>query len=154
MKNRRLSLKNLLENAKESIDIVENKLGKEYEKKNWYYEIVDLRNQISEQLIQKQPPKDEEKIRQEFEQKYFDGVEEFLKFLVEKYPYNQFNKNYDIIGEYKKNKKNLLKKLITSYRNYNTNNDSLKLLEDNNDLPFIRDIILEYLGNIKNESNL
>ena len=153
MKNRRLSLKNLLEYSNESIDIVDNKLGKEYEKKNWYNEIVDLRKQISNPPIKGSPPENEEKIREEFENKYLDGVEEFLKFLVEKYPYDQFNTNYDIIGEYKKNKKNLLRRLMSSYRNYNTNNDSLNLLGDNNDLTFIRDIILEYLGNIRNDFN-
>ena len=50
MKNRRLSLKNLLKHAQESIDIVDNKLGKEYEKKDWYHEIVNLRNQIQNQI--------------------------------------------------------------------------------------------------------
>ena len=76
-----------------------------------------------------------------------------MKFLVEKYPYEQFNTNYDIIGEYKKNKKNLFRRLISSYRNYKTNNDSLNLLGDNNDLTFIKEIILEYLGNIRNDFN-
>ena len=76
-----------------------------------------------------------------------------MKFLVEKYPYEQFNTNYDIIGEYRKNKKNLLRKLMSSYRNYNVNNTSLNLLGDNNDLTFIKEIILEYLGNIKNRFN-
>ena len=155
MKNRRLSLKNLLEHAKESIDIVDNKLGKEYEKKNWYNEIVDLRNQIQDQILKPtiNDHLDEEKIREEFEQKYLDGDEEFLKFLVEKYPYEQFNTNYDIIGEYRKNKKNLLRKLMSSYRNYNVNNTSLNLLGDDIDLTFLKEIILEYLGNIKNRSN-
>ena len=155
MKNRRLSLKNLLEHAKESIDIVDNKLGKEYEKKNWYNEIVDLRNQIQDQILKpiNNDHLDEEKIREEFEQKYLDGDEEFLKFLVEKYPYEQFNTNYDIIGEYRKNKKNLLRKLMSSYRNYNVNNTSLNLLGDDIDLAFLKEIILEYLGNIKNRFN-
>ena len=76
-----------------------------------------------------------------------------MKFLVEKYPYEQFNTNYDIIGEYRKNKKNLLRKLMSSYRNYNVNNTSLNLLGDDIDLTFLKEIILEYLGNIKNRFN-
>ena len=39
MKKRRLSLNNLSEYADESIDIVENKMGKKYKKKKWYNEI-------------------------------------------------------------------------------------------------------------------
>jgi hypothetical protein len=173
MKNRRLSLKNLLKHAQESIDIVDNKLGKEYEKKDWYHEIVNLRNQIQNQiqnqnenenqnenqnLIQNEnqnnsinQEEEEEKIRDEFENKYQDGDEEFLEFLVEKYPYDQFNKNYDITGEYRKNKKSLLRKLISSYRNYDKNND---IKNTSLNLDFLKQIILEYLGNIKNRSNL
>ena len=39
MKSRVMSLTNLLAHAQESIDIVDNKLGDEYEKKEWYNEI-------------------------------------------------------------------------------------------------------------------
>ena len=154
MKNRRLSLKNLLDHANESIDIVDNKLGKEYEKKEWYNEIVDLRNQIQTQINLKKDDKgpivDKEKIREEFEQKFLEGDEEFLKFLVENYPYQNFNTNYDIIGEYKKNKRNLLRKLMSAYRNYDQDFDSLNILDNKKDLSFEKEIILEYLGNIKN----
>ena len=155
MKNRRLSLNNLLENAKESIDIVDNKLGKEYEKKKWYNEIVDLRIQIQKEIDKGKDiivkDGDIEKIRENFEQKYYEGDEEFLKFLIENYPFGEFNKNYDIIGEYTRNKKNLLRKLRSSYINYGQN--SLIMLENNDNSTFIKDIILEYLGNIKNRLN-
>ena len=89
--------------------------------------------------------------KRKFWTKYFEGNEEFLKFLIEKYPIKQYNKNYDIIGEYRKNKKNLWRKLVSSYKNYKQN--SLNMLENNIDSTFIKDIILEYQGNIKNMPN-
>ena len=152
MKSRVMSLTNLLAHAQESIDIVDNKLGDEYEKKEWYNEIVDLRNQIQMKIIPTcglTPPGGDEKIREDFEEKFLQGEEEFLKFLVENYPNDKFNKNYDFVGEYKKNKRKLLNNLMIAYKKYENNFTSLNDQEKKN-LSFKKEIILEYLGNLKN----
>ena len=153
MKSRVMSLTNLLAHAQESIDIVDNKLGDEYEKKEWYNEIVDLRNQIQRKINMptggSTPQGDNEKIREVFEEKFLQGEEEFLKFLVENYPNEEFNKNYDVVGEYKKNKRKLLNNLMISYKKYDNNFTRLNVQEKNN-LSFKKEIILEYLGNLKN----
>mgnify|MGYP003571320598 CR=1 FL=1 len=153
MKSRIMSLTNLLAHAQESIDIVDNKLGDEYEKKEWYNEIVDLRNQIQRKINMptggSTPQGDNEKIREVFEEKFLQGEEEFLKFLVENYPNDKFNKNYDVVGEYKKNKRKLLNNLMIAYKKYENNFTSLNDQEKKN-LSFKKEIILEYLGNLKN----
>ena len=150
MKKRRLSLNNLSEYADESIDIVENKMGKKYKKKKWYNEIKELKKNIKDEMDLKPATSigEIENIRQEFNTKFNCGEEEFLKFLVEKYPFGEFNKNYNIIEEYRKNKKTLLKKLIIKYRNYD--NPSNNLNHINNDLTAKKEIILEYITNILN----
>ena len=155
MKKRRLALNNLSEYADESIDIVENKLGKKYKKKKWYKEIVEIKKNIKNEIDLKPATsiEDIEKIRMEFNEKYICGEEIFLKFLVEKYPLGEYNKNYNIIEEYNKNKKAFLKKLIIKYRNYDNPfihsvNKSL-----NNDLTEKKEIILEYITNILNSLN-
>ena len=95
------------------------------------------------------PPGGDEKIREDFEEKFLQGEEEFLKFLVENYPNEEFNKNYDVVGEYKKNKRKLLNNLMISYKKYDNNFTRLNVQEKNN-LSFKKEIILEYLGNLKN----
>jgi len=156
MKKRRLSLQNLLEFAEQSIDIVDFKLGNDYEKKEWYKEIVDLKNKIQEEFNSKAPLPigDIENIREQFNGKFLEGEEAFLKFLVENYPHEEFNEKYDIIGEFRKNKKKLLKRLIAAYNNYDENN-STPLNNNKNDIENSskKEIILEYLGNIKNNQN-
>jgi hypothetical protein len=153
MKKRIMSLKYLMTKAEESIDIVENKLGNKYKKKEWYNEIVDLRNQIQEKInSQSDTPNVDENIREEFEKKYLEGNEEFLKFLVEKYPCEEFNKDDDIIEEFRNNKKRLLNKLISTYSRYDTDLTPLNN-QTNNSLSFKKEIILEHLSNIKNALN-
>ena len=153
MKKRRLSLNNLSEYADESIDIVENKMGKKYKKKKWYNEIKELKKNIKDEMDLKPATSigEIENIRQEFNTKFNCGEEEFLKFLVEKYPFGEFNKNYNIIEEYRKNKKTLLKKLIIKYRNYD--NPSNNLSHINNELTAKKEIIHEYINNILNSLN-
>ena len=152
MKKRIVSLMNLLAYAEESINIVESKLGKEYMEKEWYNEIIGLRNQIQEKNISivGTPYEGEEKIRENFEQIFLKGAEAFLKYLVENYPFKEFNKNYDIVGEYRKNKQNILKNLVIVYQNYDDNNTPLNNQGNYNDSSFKKDIILEYLSNLKN----
>ena len=156
MKKRRLSLQNLLEFAELSIDIVDYKLGNDYKKKEWYKEIVDLKNKIQDEFNSKAPMPigDIENLRGQFNEKYLEGEEAFLKFLVENYPHEEFNEKYDIIGEFRKNKRKLLKRLITAYNNYDENNlTPLNNKKDNLENSPKKEIILEYLGNIKNNQN-
>ena len=152
MKKRRLSLNNLSNYAEESIDIVDNKLGNNYIKKKWYNEIVDLKKNIQNEIdIRPATPIGEiERIREEFNEKYYLGEEEFLKFLVEKYPYKGYNKKNNIIEEYRKNKKLLLKKLIKKYKDYDKSPTFLGEKDSNIELTIKKEIILEYITNIFN----
>ena len=156
MKKRRLSLQNLLEFAEQSIDIVDYKLGNDYKNKEWYKEIVDLKNKIQEEFNSTAPMPigHIENLREQFNEKFLEGEEAFLKFLVENYPHEEFNEKYDIIGEFRKNKKKLLKRLITAYNNYGEDSPT-PLSKNRNDIENNqkKEIILEYLGNIKNNQN-
>ena len=141
MKKRRLSINDLFNYADESIFIVDNKLGNNYTKKDWYKEIVQLKKDIEKEKKSKEiklliPPDEIEHIREEFEEKYNCGEEEFLKFLIEKYPYEGYNSCIDAINQYRKNNKKFLKILVTKYRKYNC--------------PSKKEIILEYLNNLLN----
>ena len=154
MKKRRLSLNNLSEYADESIDIVENKMGKKYKKKKWYNEIKELKKNIKDEMDLKPATSigEIENIRQEFDTKFNCGEEEFLKFLIEKYPFEEFNKNYNIIEEFRKNKKTLLTQLYIKYKYYD--NPSNNLSHINNELTAKKEIILEYINKISNSYNI
>ena len=156
MKKRRLSLNNLSDYADESIDIVDNKLGKTYKKKKWYNEILEIKQKIKNEIDLKPAISsgEIEKIRQEFNEKYNLGEEKFLEFIVEKYPFREFDKNYNIIEEYKKDKKSVLKNLMLKYKDYDNSYNCLNNKSLNNDLTEIKEIILEYITNILNSFNM
>ena len=109
MKKRRLTLRNLLQYAEDSISIVDNYLDEDYKELDWYKEIVEIKEQIENEINENSKTSDGEieSMRKEFNEKYLCGEEEFLKFLLEKYPYKGYNKNNNIIEEYKKDKKNV-----------------------------------------------
>ena len=76
------------------------------------------------------------------------GEEEFLKYLLETYPYKGYN-NDNIIESYRNNKRTKLKKLKMKYQKYddpskNNNSDSKDILNKKIEL------IIKYLNNIEN----
>ena len=156
MKKRRISLENLKLKADTCIDIVENKLSKDkkYVKKNWYNEIIELRNKIQNEIesmpkIENNNNNDNDNLDIIFNEKFLCGEEEFLTFLLKNYPYNGFDKNQNFLNEYKKNKKLYLKRLIGKYRNY----DNVMSGTPNGDLSQKKEIILKYINNILNDLN-
>ena len=154
MKKRRLTLKNLLQYAEESISIVDSYLDGNYKELDWYKEIVDIKEKIEIEINEssKTPEEEIESMRKEFNEKYYCGEEEFLKFLLEKYPYEGYNKKNNIFEEYKKDKKKYIKKLISKYKKY----DSPSTLLSNKSLSNLtqkKEIILEYITNILNDLN-
>ena len=155
MKKRRISLENLKLKADTCIDIVDNKLSKDkkYVKKNWYNQIIELRNKIQNEI--ESMPKiennnnDNDNLEMIFNEKFLCGDEEFLTFLLTNYPYDGFDKNKNFLNEYKKNKKLYLKRLIGKYRNY----DNAISGTPNSDLSQKKEIILKYINNILNDLN-
>ena len=155
MKKRRLSLQNLLDHANESINLVDNNLGNKYIKKNWYNEIVQLKKDIEKYLEsnKKDSMMESEKMRQELNEKFYCGDEEFIKFLLYKYHYPGFDpnkNNINFIEEFQKNRRSFLKKLISLYRGYDNRSTPLGPRSSNNDLTQQKEIILEYLTNLLN----
>ena len=156
MKKRRLTLKNLLQYAEESISIVDSYLEENYKELDWYKEIVDIKEKIKNEINENsKTPEGEieiESMRKEFNEKYYCGEEEFLKFLLDKYPYKGYNKNDNIIQEYKKDKKKCIKKLLSKYKKYDSRST---LLSDKSlsNLTQKKEIILEYITNILNYLN-
>ena len=58
-------------------------------------------------------------IRKEFQEEYLSkGEEEFLEYIVKNYPFEEYNCNYDIRGQYNKNRRLLIKRLHTKYQSY------------------------------------
>ena len=123
------SLQNLLDFAEESIKIA-NILGEICTSKNWYNEINDLRAKIKEKIGVLPPPihcgeeEDLENLRNQLENNFNNyGNEEFLRFLLTKYPYDGCQFSEDMIEEFKNNKRTFLKKLLIKYkRTGNTQN--------------------------------
>ena len=163
MKKRRISLEKLKSKADQCIDIVDNKLSKnkKYEKKNWYNEIVEIRNSIQSQInsmpkienINNNNNNNNEDLDIIFNEKYMCGDEEFLTFLFTNYPYKEFDRNMNFMDEYNKNKKLYLKKLISKYQNYDSNQNNTIDGTQNNNLSRKKEIILKYINNMINRLN-
>jgi len=152
LKKTKCDIEALNDYAKESIDIVDNKLGPSYNKKDWYSEIIELKNNIEKEIQNsKNNYKNEiEEMRQKFEEKLNFGAEEFLKFLLEKYPYEGYSKDDNIIEEYKSNKKKAIKKLKIKYNNYDIPSTPLNNRVTNDLLTQKKEIILEYINSMRN----
>ena len=162
MKKRRITLENLKLKADISIEIVDKKLSKdkEYVKKNWYNEVVELRNDIQKKIDSMQiidNNNNNSNLDAIFNEKFLCGDIEFLTFLLTNYPYKGFNGNMNFIEEYKKNKKKFLKKLIINYKKYDnaSNNETSNNETPNNDddLSQKKEIILKYINNTLNQLN-
>ena len=159
-KKRRISLENLKLKADTCIDIVDNKLSKDkkYVKKDWYNEIIQLRNNIQNEIESMQKNENnnnnnDDDLDKIFNEKYLCGEEEFLTFLLTNYPYQGFDLTKDFLAEYKKNKKFYLKRLITKYKNYDNNTIITDDGSQNNNLSQKKEIILRYINNIINDLN-
>ena len=117
------SLQNLFDLANESIKIAVA-LGEICTSKNWYNEINNLKAKIKEKLDNFNPAphieEDLENLKRELENKFNEGNEELLRFLLTNHPFEgcQFSEN--MIEEYRNNKRTFLKKLVGKYKRPNT----------------------------------
>ena len=143
------SLQKLLDYAEESINIANN-LGDNYKNKNWYKEINDLKNSISEKIVDSFPAppiENIQKLRSEFAEKIQYGNEEFLRHLLTKYPYEGCQFSEEMIQEYLLDKRKYLKKLKMKYKN--KNNDIMPQI--NSESNEKNNIILEFINNMLNK---
>ena len=152
LKKRSLSLENLLKHAEESISIA-NKLGPICTTKNWYNEIVSLKEDIKKNSNPIPAPsiEDIEAIRREFENKYQNGVDEFIKFLLINYPYDDLGNVDNLLKKYQENKKAFILDLKKKYKKF-FNNKNILTMRDNT-INQKKDEIDKYLNNCINDLN-
>ena len=141
-----LNLQHFLDMAEESIKIADQ-LGNICTNKEWYKEIIELQEEIKKKMKDYTPAPsigEMEKIRQEFKDNFDNGKENFIRFLLTKYPYEGCQFSEEMLKEYKENERNFLKKLLQKYKKDNKtgiNNINIKKKE----------LIIEYLNNCINE---
>lgn len=159
LKEKKLSLDKLFDYAKESIEIVDKKLGGNF-KKNWYYEIVELKKNIEKEKKLKEEKllsglSELEEMRKTFDEKINNyGEEEFLKYLLEKYPYEGYKKEDNIIEDFKKNKRKAIRKLKIKYDNYDDfTSTPLSSRNLKGDLTQKKGIIIESINSLENFNN-
>lgn len=152
LKKRSLSLQNLLKHAEESISIAK-KLGPICTTKNWYNEIISLKEDIKKNLNPIPAPsiEDIEIIRKEFENKYQNGVDEFIKFLLTNYPYDNIGSIDTLLEKYQKNKKAFILDLKKKYKKFFNNKNTLTLSD--NTINQKKEEIDKYLNNCINDLN-
>ena len=110
-------LKQLSQQCKDSIQIA-NELGSICTSKEWYKEIVDLEKAINKKLSGYKPApsiEDINKIEQELKQNFDLGIENFLRFLLTKYPYEGCIFSEQMIEDFNNNKRKFLRNLYTKY---------------------------------------
>jgi hypothetical protein len=145
-KNKNINIQNMLEKAIESISIVEI-LEEEFKKKEWYKEIIKLKEELKKMsdLIPAPSIEDIQQLQQEFKTVYQNGKDEFVKHLLAKHPYEGCNIDKDL-ENYNKNKKLFLIKLQKKYKNRNT-----IINTETNGVRNKNDVILEFINNCLND---
>lgn len=140
------NLQELYKLSKESIDIAK-RVGKNCANKNWYKEINNLNAKIKDKMNNSNsapPIIDIKKIDEELRQKSLND-EEFVKHILINYPFEGCESPENIIQEYKKNKGNILKKLLSKYRKTaNEGNGGNNMINERNK------IIIKFLNSILN----
>ena len=145
----------LLEYAEKSIQKVRF-LGNDYKKKNWYKEIKSLKKEIEKKTKKITTPLNEEnimeKISSQFVEKFNNGDEIFIEFLLKNYPIRGHFFSEDIISEFNNDKKTFLDKLRRDYNKadkfiVDINNDQININEYINE---IKSIIEETINNMIN----
>jgi hypothetical protein len=115
---------NLLQLADESICIAD-KLGLACTSKNWYHEIMELRDNMKNYVPAPSIEEDIEKIKQELEEHFNYGVDEFIQYLLKNHPYDNSLSYNELLNEYQKDRKVFIMKLIKKYKNFFGNNNNM-----------------------------
>ena len=134
-----IDLKKLEQYALESISIAE-KLKNNCKNKQWFKEIVELRNTILKKIKGYKPAPPVERIDEDDLDELFltllnRGNEELLRYILKNYPYEGYIFTEESIEEYKKNKINFLDNLFKRYS-----------IDENINLVEVKDTILEYIN--------
>ena len=94
-----------------------------WKKKYWYKEISKIKKNLEKYQKEVTPSLNEEKIMEkietEFDEKFFNGEEIFLEFLLKNYPINGYVFSNDILSEFQKDKKKFLDELKRAYKKAN-----------------------------------
>jgi hypothetical protein len=109
---------NKMDKVKEYVDQV-IKYGKDNKKEseNWYKKAVE----VSEDIIKRKEMRDdfekndEEKVLKLLQEKAEKSHLEFIKYILEKYPYKGYKKNEDIESKFNKNKLSFIRSLVVKY---------------------------------------
>jgi len=119
-------LDKLINYSKESIEIFE-KQG-QTNMKNWYNEIVELKNNIEKERKKREEilASELEKMENIFnEKKDKEGEEGFLKYLLENYPYEGYKAEKNIIEKFKENRDKTITLLRKKYNKYDNPSSTL-----------------------------
>ena len=134
-----IDFKKLEQYALESISIAE-KLKNNCKNKQWFKEIVELRNIILKKIRGYKPAPtaikiDEDDLDELFLTLLNRGNEELLRYILKNYPYEGYIFTEESIEEYKKNKINFLDDLFKKYS-----------IDENVNLVEVKNTILEYIN--------
>ena len=150
-KSSNINIKNLLDLCEESIKIADE-LGENCTNKEWYKEIKRLQEEFQKKSISAPPPPNQSLIdmEQEFKNICDLGPDEFVKFLLTKYPIEACELSDEIIEEYNKNKRNFFKQLRLKYNKANSFKPVNGVI-DNNNFEEKKKIIIQSIHNCMNK---
>ena len=150
-KSSNIDIKKLLELCEESIKIADE-LGEDCTNKEWYKEIKRLQEEFQKKSISAPPPPNQDLINmeQEFKNICDLGPDEFVKFLLTKYPIEACELSDEIIEEYNKNKRNFFKQLRLKYNKANSFKPVNGVI-DNNNFEEKKKIIIQSIHNCMNK---
>ena len=136
------NLKDMHNYSKQSIDIALS-LGQKCINKNWYKEINNLNTKIKDKLENSTAPPVFDKIKFENELRNISlNDEEFLKYILDKYPFEGCESSENMLKEYQNDKENFLQMLLLKYR---TSGNKSNMINERNK------IINKYINNILNK---
>ena len=147
----KLDLNKLLKYAEISISKAQE-LGGNYQQKEWYKEIVQLKNEIEKKLqkikIQNKNGINLDTLKNKLNNKFNSGFDIFLEYILKNYPINGYENFEEKIKEFKNNSKKFLKKLSSAYKKANKfcidlNEDGGNINENFNEK---KTLILEYIN--------
>ena len=151
-KTENINKKKMLDYCQESIIIAE-KLGEKCTNTEWYKEIKDIyQTKFQNKAIYPAPPPNIIfEIEQEFKDNYNYGIDDFLKFLLCKYPIEGYEFSNQIIEEFNKNKRKFFVILKQKYSKANSFKPSLNGEIDNNYFQEKKNYIIQYINNCLND---
>ena len=145
--DKNMDLERLEKYAMESITIA-SQLKNNCKDKPWFKEINQLKEKIKNKIKNDQPAPPIENIddiEEKFSNLLHNGVENLLRYILEKYPYNGYKFSEESIEEFRKNKK---KFLINLRRRYGLEASKVIHLENGvfDNITLLNNKIVEYIN--------